>query len=320
MPQLKGAIAHCEKVHDYVSRDLFSEILENEEKHVDTLEQQFEMIARMGLQNYIQLQSEAGRGARVCRRGTGTHRRTLRRYLTLDVVRGVAVMGILLGQHLRPSRFPSAAYFSPLAWGGHGTGETAAWLTNFVFVEGKMRGLFSFLFGASMLLVIERAKAAGEVRRRVHFSRMVVLFLFGVAHGYLIWCGDILAHLRARSERSPSCSRGCAPSQLLAAALTALLLTLIWNGMGLGAYDGQRGAQHAGRGGEPGTISPKGFGDASEPVARNGDRRDAGPMDLAGRFPLGSPWTARWCAAQDLRDRDARRGAVRNGGPIDRAS
>jgi len=57
--QLKGAIAHCEKVHDYVSRDLFSEILENEEEHVDTLEQQFEMIARMGLQNYIQLQSKA---------------------------------------------------------------------------------------------------------------------------------------------------------------------------------------------------------------------------------------------------------------------
>jgi bacterioferritin len=59
LKQLKGAIAHCEKVHDYVSRDLFSDILENEEKHIDTLEQQFEMIGRMGLQNYIQLQSEA---------------------------------------------------------------------------------------------------------------------------------------------------------------------------------------------------------------------------------------------------------------------
>ena len=57
--QLKGAIAHCEKVRDYVSRDLFSDILENEEQHVDTLEQQFEMIGRMGIQNYVQLQSEA---------------------------------------------------------------------------------------------------------------------------------------------------------------------------------------------------------------------------------------------------------------------
>ena len=56
--QLKGAIAHAESVRDFVSRDLFSDILENEEEHVDTLEQQFDMIEQMGLQNYIQLQSK----------------------------------------------------------------------------------------------------------------------------------------------------------------------------------------------------------------------------------------------------------------------
>src|SRR3954452_16068866 len=56
--QLRGAIAHSEKLHDYVSRHLFSDILENEDQHIDTLEQQFEMIARMGIQNYVQLQSE----------------------------------------------------------------------------------------------------------------------------------------------------------------------------------------------------------------------------------------------------------------------
>ena len=59
--QLKDSIAHCEKVRDYVSRDLFAEILDNEESHVDTLEQQFEMIGQMGLPNYIQLQSEAAK-------------------------------------------------------------------------------------------------------------------------------------------------------------------------------------------------------------------------------------------------------------------
>ena len=57
--QLKGAIAHCETVQDYASRELFAEILKNEEEHIDHLEQQFEMIARMGIQNYIQLQSGA---------------------------------------------------------------------------------------------------------------------------------------------------------------------------------------------------------------------------------------------------------------------
>jgi bacterioferritin len=59
--QLKGAIAHCESVRDYVSRDLFAKILGNEEEHIDHLEQQFELIAAMGLPNYIQLQSEAAK-------------------------------------------------------------------------------------------------------------------------------------------------------------------------------------------------------------------------------------------------------------------
>jgi bacterioferritin len=58
LAQLKGAIAHCESVRDYVSRDLFAEILANEEEHVDTLERQFDMIRNMGLANYIQLQSK----------------------------------------------------------------------------------------------------------------------------------------------------------------------------------------------------------------------------------------------------------------------
>jgi bacterioferritin len=58
LTQLRGAIQHCESVRDYVSRDLFADILENEEAHVDALETQFEMIARMGLENYVQLQSK----------------------------------------------------------------------------------------------------------------------------------------------------------------------------------------------------------------------------------------------------------------------
>ena len=60
--QLKDAIAHSESVRDYVSRDLFARILANEEEHVDTLEKQFDMIERMGLQNYIQLQSKPSEG------------------------------------------------------------------------------------------------------------------------------------------------------------------------------------------------------------------------------------------------------------------
>jgi bacterioferritin len=56
---LRNAIQHCEEVRDYVSRDLFRRILDSEEEHVDTLERQFDMIERMGLENYIQLNAKA---------------------------------------------------------------------------------------------------------------------------------------------------------------------------------------------------------------------------------------------------------------------
>ncbi len=63
IPLLRDAIEHCESVRDYVSRDLFASILESEEEHVDFLETQFDMIERMGLQNYVQLNSKpAGDG------------------------------------------------------------------------------------------------------------------------------------------------------------------------------------------------------------------------------------------------------------------
>ena len=56
---LRDAVAHCETVRDYPSRDLFSEILAAEEEHVDFIETQQSMIEQMGLPNYLQLQSRA---------------------------------------------------------------------------------------------------------------------------------------------------------------------------------------------------------------------------------------------------------------------
>jgi bacterioferritin len=55
IPLLKEAIAHCEAVRDYISREIFERILENEEEHVDFLEKQFDLIKLMGIENYVQL-------------------------------------------------------------------------------------------------------------------------------------------------------------------------------------------------------------------------------------------------------------------------
>ncbi len=56
VPDLKDAILYCESVRDYISRELFEEILESEEEHIDWLETQLELIEKIGLQNYLQSQ------------------------------------------------------------------------------------------------------------------------------------------------------------------------------------------------------------------------------------------------------------------------
>jgi bacterioferritin len=59
-PDLKAAITHCEKVGDFVSRELLEDILESEEEHIDFLETQLELIGRVGIQNYCQSQMKTG--------------------------------------------------------------------------------------------------------------------------------------------------------------------------------------------------------------------------------------------------------------------
>ena len=111
------------------------------------------------------------------------------RLITLDVVRGIAVMGIVSVNVVNFAMI-QAAYLNPRAYGGS-TGENAlVWALNLLLVDGKFRTLFSGLFGASMLLVIERAGAAGW---SVHWRRMAVLLLLGLAHAILLWRGDILS-------------------------------------------------------------------------------------------------------------------------------
>lgn len=115
------------------------------------------------------------------------------RILTLDVIRGIAVMGIFSVNIVGMAMIESA-YFYPPDFGFDGAGDKVMWTLNSIFVDGRFRSLFSILFGASMIVVIERAVAAGKRGWQVHYPRMIVLLLFGLAHYYLLWWGDILAN------------------------------------------------------------------------------------------------------------------------------
>jgi uncharacterized protein len=111
---------------------------------------------------------------------------------TLDIVRGVAVMGIL-AMNIVAFAMPFPAYLNPMAYGMESGADLVSWAVSFVLIDGKMRGLFSFLFGASILLVIARAEAANAPAEAIQFRRMAWLLLFGLAHYYLVWFGDILS-------------------------------------------------------------------------------------------------------------------------------
>ncbi|QIL03090.1 DUF418 domain-containing protein [Sphingomonas sinipercae] len=113
------------------------------------------------------------------------------RIVTLDVIRGVAVMGIF-SVNVVAFAMIEAAYFNPPVYGFDGLADRIMWFANFVLVDGKMRSLFSMLFGASLLLVAERADRSGQSAASVHYRRMAVLLLFGLAHFYFVWFGDIL--------------------------------------------------------------------------------------------------------------------------------
>jgi uncharacterized protein len=121
----------------------------------------------------------------------GTITRAPDRITGLDVTRGFAVMGIL-AMNIVAFAMPDNAYISPRVWGGDTGADLWVWATNYVLLDSKMRGLFSMLFGASTLLVIQSARTAGRSPARTHYARMVVLMLFGLAHYFLIWFGDIL--------------------------------------------------------------------------------------------------------------------------------
>jgi uncharacterized protein len=115
---------------------------------------------------------------------------------SLDVLRGAAVLGILLmnilsfGLALHGGWNPQETTLN----GGNTRANLAYWFTSQIFFEGKMRCLFSLLFGAGTVLFIARGdeRGGGLHVADIYYRRTLWLLLFGVIHAYCIWAGDIL--------------------------------------------------------------------------------------------------------------------------------
>jgi uncharacterized protein len=128
---------------------------------------------------------------RRARRPVATHTAPVAakdRFESLDVLRGVAILGILMLNVQVFLMAPNSYVWPPAHMDATGVNATA-WFIQHVFFEQKFITIFSALFGAGMLLMVGEEENAS---RKLHFSRMRWLLVFGLIHGFVFWFGDIL--------------------------------------------------------------------------------------------------------------------------------
>ncbi len=121
------------------------------------------------------------------------------RLSSIDVLRGIGVLGILV-MNMDNFGIPEALHDIPIGspinnlFGPHAHLNLLVLIFKWVFFEGKMRGLFSMLFGAGVILMTSRAEQRGADKQiaDIYLRRNMLLVLFGFLHGCLIWEGDIL--------------------------------------------------------------------------------------------------------------------------------
>ncbi|VWX47075.1 DUF418 domain-containing protein [Novosphingobium sp. 9U] len=150
------------------------------------------------------------------------------RVASLDLIRGVAVLGIL-AINIAGFAGPSIGTLSPNLPTPAGMWNEAAYAFAFVLFEGKMRALFAILFGAGIALFIDRAEAQGRDGDLLQARRLGWLLLFGALHYYLLWWGDILFAYAACGLIVLLLHR-MAP-RLLGAGAAALFLAMHLNGL-----------------------------------------------------------------------------------------
>ncbi|NOR34469.1 MAG: DUF418 domain-containing protein, partial [Bacteroidales bacterium] len=113
------------------------------------------------------------------------------RIVSIDLLRGVAVLGILI-MNIQHFSMPTAAYINPTAYGDLTGINKWVWIISHILASGKFMSVFSILFGAGILLFTQRAEVKGLNSAVLHYRRMGWLLFFGMMHAYLLWSGDIL--------------------------------------------------------------------------------------------------------------------------------
>ncbi|MDG5758724.1 DUF418 domain-containing protein [Natronococcus sp. A-GB1] len=113
------------------------------------------------------------------------------RIVALDALRGFALLGILV-INIWLFGMPAVAAINPALYGNFSGMDYLAWLVSHVFFEQKFVTLFTFMFGAGIVLFLESKDRKGQPGRRLHFARTFWLLVIGLGHAYLLWYGDIL--------------------------------------------------------------------------------------------------------------------------------
>lgn len=110
---------------------------------------------------------------------------------SLDVLRGFAVLGILI-MNIQSFSMIGAAYANPTAYGDLSGANLWVWVVSHVLADQKFMSLFSMLFGAGIVLFCQRAESKGARPAVLHYRRNLWLIVFGLLHAHLLWYGDIL--------------------------------------------------------------------------------------------------------------------------------
>jgi len=113
------------------------------------------------------------------------------RYPSLDILRGFAILGILL-MNIQNFSMIEAAYINPTAYGDLAGINKWSWIVSHVLADQKFLSLFSILFGAGIVLFTNRIEKRGLKPAGMHYRRIFWLLVIGLIHAYVFWHGDIL--------------------------------------------------------------------------------------------------------------------------------